>query len=472
MITVLNQRVLERLSAGPASTAELCQALKVSRLALWRTLQPLETAGRVVRIGTTRGARYGAAHVIGAIGSHWPLYRIDEAGSPNEIGTLHAIERDRYLTRGRLPRIATLSEGMPYFLQDGRPAGFLGGAIPTAYPELGLPARVRDWTDDHVLSFLALRGSETVGDLILGQEALNRYLSDDYGPVIVNAEARSARYPELANQAMAGAPPGSSAHGEHPKFSVRIGRGRELVHALVKFSPPRDSAAGERWADLLIAEGAASEFLNANGVAAATSHVLEHGDRVFLESVRFDRIGADGRRGVATLHSVDAHYYGQLDRWSRSAERLRNDGLLSAQDAERIALLDAFGGLIANSDRHFGNITLFDSREGAFSLAPVYDMLPMLFAPAEGQLIEREFIPERVRAETLAVWPRARELAIDYWTQLTDEVRLTRGFRQRARACLAIVSQLPARAAAHRPGVPARKASRTRRSTRRGSSRS
>jgi hypothetical protein len=454
MVTAINQNVLERLSLGPASAAELCQVLKVSRPALWRGLQPLETTGRIVRIGSTRGARYGLAHAIGAIGSHWPLYRIDEEGTPIELGALYAIERERYLARAQLPRIAMLTEGLPYFLQDARPAGFLGRAIPAAYPELGLPARVLDWTDDHVLTFLALRGSETPGDLILGPEALNQYLSSEHGPAVVNADSKATRFPELANQAMAGAAPGSSTHGEHPKFSVRIGEGRELIHALVKFSPPRDSAFGERWADLLIAEGKASEFLNANGVPAATSGVLEFGNRVFLESLRFDRIGAEGRRGVATLLSVDAHYYGKLDRWSRSAERLRNDRLLSAEAAECVALLDAFGGLIANTDRHFGNITLFDNREGPFSLAPVYDMLPMLFAPAEGQLVEREFIPEGARAETLRVWPRARELAIGYWTQLAEDSRLTAGFRERAKHCLAIVSQLPARARPQR-GVSA-----------------
>jgi hypothetical protein len=446
MATGLPQSVLERLSSGPASAAELGQALKVSRPALWRALQPLETSGRIVRIGSTRGARYGLAHAVGAIGRHWPLYRINEEGTPIESGTLYAIERDRYLARAQLPRLAMLSEGLPYFLQDARPAGFLGRAIPSAYPELGLPSRVLDWTDDHVLTYLALRGSENPGDLMLGQEALNRYLSSAHGPVVVNADSRFTHYPELANQAMAGAPPGSSAHGEHPKFSIRIGQGRELIHALVKFSPPRNSAFGERWADLLFAEGIASDFLHANGISAATSRVLEFGNRVFLESLRFDRIGPEGRRGVATLHAVDVQYYGQLDRWSRSAERLRTDKLLSAEDAERIALLDAFGGLIANTDRHFGNITLFDNREGPFSLAPVYDMLPMLFAPAEGQLVEREFVPEGARAETLRVWPRARELAIGYWTQLTEAPQLTADFRERARGCLDVVAQLPARA--------------------------
>jgi hypothetical protein len=69
----------------------------------------------------------------------------------------------------------------------------------------------------------------------------------------------------------------------------------------------------------------------------------------------------------------------------------------------------------------------------------------MLFAPAEGQLVEREF-PEGVRAETLRIWPRARELALSYWTALSEAPSLTAVFRERARGCLAIVSQLPARA--------------------------
>ncbi len=440
-----NDQITARLSRAPASASELMQGLGVSRQTVWRALQTLEAEGRVVHMGTTRDARYGVAHPIGSIGSHWPIYRVDEEGSPIELAELYAIERNRYYVRGGPSRMAALSDGLPYFLQDARPAGFLGRAIPSACPELGLSGRVLDWTDDHVLTYLALRGSEVVGDLILGREALNRYLSGEYGPAVVNVDSRHTRYLELADQAMAGAPPGSSAHGEHPKFSIRLGQESGLVHALVKFSPPRNSAIGERWADLLIAEGVASDLLSANGIQAATTHVLEYGDRVFLESLRFDRIGTDGRRGVASLLAVDAQHYGMLDRWALSAARLRADRLLSAEDAEHIALLDAFGGLIGNTDRHFGNVTLFDTREGAFSLAPAYDMLPMLFAPAEGQLIERAFIPEGVRAETLATWPRARTLALSYWTLLTEDTRLTRNFRERAGTCLASVEELPAR---------------------------
>jgi serine/threonine protein kinase HipA of HipAB toxin-antitoxin module len=85
--------------------------------------------------------------------------------------------------------------------------------------------------------------------------------------------------------------------------------------------------------------------------------------------------------------------YGMLDRWSLSARRLHAEQLLPAQDLERITLVDSFGSLIANTDRHFGNMTRFDRYEGPLELAPIYDMLPMLFAPQDGQLVERQFEP-------------------------------------------------------------------------------
>ena len=435
MSAVVAERVIDGLRPGPATARELGQRLDVSQPTLSRTLRPLEARGRVIRFGTTRGARYGLARDVRAIGHRWPLYRLDETDVPHEIATLIAIERDHYYARSGPPRVARLSNGLPYFLQDARPAGFIGRAVPKRFPDLDLPARVVDWTDDHALTYLVRRGSDTVGDLVLGEEALDRYLAGEDVPPVVHERERAARFPELARQAMQGSPAGSSAQGEHPKFSVRIERDGARTHAFVKFSPPRDTGVGERWADLLVAEALASEVLNAAGIAAARSRVLDAGDRCFLESERFDRLGDDGRRGTASLLAVAAEHHGELDSWTRASRRLCDNGLLSAADAERAALLDAFGALIANDDRHLGNVTLFDRREGPFEIAPVYDMLPMLFAPSDGDLVERAFEPEGARSETLAVWPRARELALVYWAALADDPRVTAGFRERASAC-------------------------------------
>lgn len=438
--------LIERLGRGPASAAELTQVLGVSQPTLSRLLRPLERAGRVVRIGSTRGARYGLSREAGSAGSRWPLFAIDESGRPSEIGVMHAIERERYFVRTGPPRIAGQCEGLPYFLQDSRPAGFLGRAIPAAHPDLGLPPRVTDWTDAHVLTFLTQRGSDNVGNLIVGAAALDRHLRGEHGPSLVTLRERATRYPALAASAMAGAPPGSSAQGEHPKFAAQVGDKRQQFHVLVKFSPPRTSALGERWADLLVAEHLASALLLEFGIAAARTELLEFKDQVFLQSERFDRVGAHGRRGVATLYSVDLDRYGQLDSWTQSAARLRADQLLSSVDAELIAALDVFGALIANSDRHFGNVTLFDRYDGPFELAPAYDMLPMLFAPQDGQVMSRTFAPPSPTAATLTVWPRARVLAERYWSRLCDEPRLSTGFRAIAARCLDAVRAMPQRA--------------------------
>jgi biotin operon repressor len=441
----IQQRLIDRLRSGPASAAALAEAIGVSRNTIMRAIQPLERDGRLVRWGTTRGARYGLTRQVGSVGSSWPLYCISDQGQPEQVATVHAIERDRYFVTSHIERLRGSFEGPPHYLQDARPGGFLGRAIPTAHPELALPPRVVDWNDDHVLVYLTQRGSEITGNLILGTAALDRFLSGGHQPPLVAAIERRHQYPAMAAAAMRGSPPASSTHGEHPKFSARIARSDGgVAHALVKFSPPRTTAVGVRWADLLLAEHAAAVLLDEHGLTAAPSELHEFGDQVFLESQRFDRAGNAGRLGVASLLCVDAERYGRLDSWLAAAERLRADGLLSDDDTTRLAVLDTFGALIANSDRHFGNVTLFDDRRGPFRLAPVYDMLPMLFAPQDGHLVERVFTPVGPTAASLQAWPRARALAEEYWLRLSRDDRITVEFRAICSTALRSVRTLPA----------------------------
>ena len=447
-----SQALIDRLAAAPASAAELGQALGMSRTAVSRLIQPLERSGRIVRSSATRGARYGLTRAVGNVGASWPLYRIDESGQPEQVATVHAIERDRVFVVGGPERIRGSFQALPYYLQDARPGGFLGRAIPTAHPDLALPPRVVDWTDNHVLVYLTQRGSEGTGNLIVGGAALDRYLGGAQGPRLVAQAHRAQAYVELAAAAMHGAPPGSSAHGEHPKFAVRIARdGGEIEHALVKFSPARTTPVGARWADLLVAEHVASVVLSEHGLPAAHSELLEYGEQVFLQSQRFDRVGNAGRRGVTSLFSLDAALFGQLDSWLAAAGRLRASALLGAEDAERLAVLDTFGALIANTDRHFGNVTLFDDYIGAFRLAPVYDMLPMLFAPQDGHIVERAFTPPGPTAATLAAWPRARTMAEEYWRRLMEDDRIGEDFRGHSASALRAIRDLPARASPRTP---------------------
>lgn len=447
MSTAVVTAIAERLALGASSAAELMQALGVSQTTISKALRTLEHGQRVVRIGSTRGARYALRRPVAAIGSQWPIYRIDEYGVPQELGQLNAIQRDSYYVTHGPGRIPGLFQGVPYYLQDARPAGFLGRAIAAAFPELDLPLRVLDWTDDHFLTYLTRRGSDSGGDLVVGAEALDRYLAAVRSPAVVAARDRQARYPALAAAAMAGAPPGSSAHGEHPKFTTCIAEDHRRTHVIVKFSPPRSSPVGQRWADLLTAEYLAHRVVEESGIAACSSRLLEYGDRVFLECDRFDRIGADGRRGVVSLYALDTTRYGRLDSWTACAERLAADSLLSAEDAERVRLLDAFGALIANTDRHFGNVTLFDRYLGMLELAPVYDMLPMLFAPQDDQLVPRQFELVAARAAWLTVWTRARALAEGYWDRVAQDPRISATFKQLSHHSLAALRAMPLRAA-------------------------
>ena len=238
---------------------------------------------------------------------------------------------------------------------------------------------------------------------------------------------------------MAGAPPGSSALGEHPKFTLCVAAGEARTHVIVKFSPPQSSPSGRRWSDLLTAEYLAHRELEQYGIPACRSALFEFGDRVFLECERFDRVGAKGRLGAVSLLAVDGSRYGKLDNWSAAANRLAADALLSAEDADRVRFLDAFGALIANTDRHFGNVMLFDRYAGPFELAPAYDMLPMLFAPQDGQIVPRQFGPPAATSAWLSVWPRAHALAQSYWNRLTKETRLSAEFRDLSSQCLAVL---------------------------------
>jgi DNA-binding transcriptional ArsR family regulator len=440
-------RILDRLGKGVASSAELEALLGLSQPAVSRQLRELIAAGRVLRLGSTRGARYALLRPIEGIGSQWELRRVDAGGAVHTVGRLYSLAADQYwFTPVSQPDFAwgeVVTDGLPYFLQDQRPGGFLGRLVPARYPELGLPARVIDWNDDHYLQYLTRHGSDTVGDLILGDESFNEYVELIKQRVPIAAEERVTAFPRLAREVMAGGMPGSSAHGEHPKFSALLRRGEGLQHVLVKFSPVMNTAVGQRWSDLLVAEHLAHEVLREAGVPAARSQIHHFGNQAFLELERFDRAGAQGRVGVTSLFAIDTTFYGKLDTWVASATRLFQERRIEEQTLERVKLVWTFGGLIANTDRHFGNLAMFDRYDGKFRLAPVYDMLPMLFAPLHDEILPRTFTPADPAAETLTVYPKARQLAEAYWRRVSRDSRVSQGFRNIAAGCAATLENLP-----------------------------
>lgn len=433
--------LLRRLSTGVSNSRELEQLLGASQSTVARTLRALVSDGRVLRIGTTRGAQYGLRRPIDGIGNAWPLHRVNSRGEVEELGTLYALTADQYqLEATKSARESGfawegISDGIPYFLQDQRPAGFLGRAVPLKYPELQLPQRVIDWNDDHYLRYLTQRGSDTISDLILGSAALDNYLKARSVRESIPAAQRQSHYPALANVVMEGGLPGSSAHGEHPKFSALLDEGSTQTHVLVKFSPPANTPAGVRWSDLLVAEHLALSLLAENGISAAASQLFQFKDRTYLEVNRFDRAATEGRVGVTSLLAIDTFLYGRLDNWIAAADRLHQDGRIASDALEQVRSITTFAALIANSDRHFGNLSFFDEYRGNFTLAPVYDMLPMLFAPEHNQIVARTFVAPDPTADTLRAYDRSAALAEQYWRRVSTDERISREFRAIASTC-------------------------------------
>lgn len=451
MASTGTERLLSLLANGASTGPALIEALGISQPTLSRLLNALIKEGRVLRIGSTRKARYALRREIGGAGSAWPLYRIDSAGASHPVGTLYALAGEQFYfsTRAAVAfRPSALTDGLPYFLQDQRPGGFLGRGVPARYPELSLPQRVIDWTDDHYLRYLTRHGADPVSDLILGEAALTEHLAQI--SIRHAIEDRQRHFPQFLRAAIEGGLPGSSAHGEHPKFAAFVRDERGARHVLVKFSPPLSNPIGQRWSDLLIAEHLAHVTLSSAGVSACQSRIHQFDNHTYLEVDRFDRSSTDGRIGVTSLFAIDLCHYGRLDNWIAAATRLSADRMIGTHTLEQIRLLATFGALIANTDRHFGNLAFFDPYDGTFTLAPAYDMLPMLFAPEHNQIIAREFLPATPTADTLAAYARARQLAEQYWRTVMNDTRISDDFRGISAACLSALEALP-RSGAYSP---------------------
>jgi hypothetical protein len=311
----------------------------------------------------------------------------------------------------------TVSGGLPLDLADARPSGFLGRHFAAAHADLRLPARLVDWSDHHILLAMSRRGEDLPGNLLLGDESFTRWQTLD------TASRTRDDYPALAEATIAGHPPGSSAGGERPKFCVCVD-GR---HRLVKFAARAPDPVARRWCDLLVMEALALEAVSSYGVSAAHTRIVETPSHRFLESERFDRVGARGRIAVLSLAAVQddpAHS------WAQAAVELANAARLSDADARHLRWLDAFGAFVGNTDRHPFNILLFPDGS-RFRLAPAFDQVSMLYAPsADGQVPGKTFSLPTASSDTLDVWDDARAAAREFWVRASDDVRLSDDIRR------------------------------------------
>ena len=417
-----------RRQGGVLTSAELQELLGVSQPTVSRALAPLIHAGQVQKVGAARSQRYVLPRNVPGVGSEVRVMRIDTQGRPSPFARLVPLEGGAFWV-DEADGVSARHDGLPWFLDDMRPQGFMGRTFAHAHPALQLGHDPRHWSDDDVLRAMTLYGDDLPGNLIMGEAAFQRFHTL---PARASQVASADSYPALAEQAMRGTHPGSSAGGEQPKFcTITAGR-----HVIVKFSPAGDAPADQRMRDLLVCEHLALRTLAQAGLPAAPTQLFMGAGRVFLESERFDRtpLAPDaplgGRIGMVSLQVYNAEYVGEIDNWAATAHRMAARHLLTQADARTLRLLEAYGQLIANTDRHYGNISLV-LKDDDWALSPTYDMLPMLYAPVSGELVPRDFAsrPQQPTAATLGEWDEAQRLARDFWQAAAADERVSADFR-------------------------------------------
>ena len=414
------------LAAGPVAASAVRDSLDVSRPTLARALAEMQ--GEIVTFGAARATRYALRDTFRGL-ADITVYRVNAEGRILTLGVLRPVRPNGFAMVHTAGTVGTVYyEGLPWWLVDMRPQGFLGWAYAHQHAaELGLPPDVRHWSDTDALRALLAKGGDAVGNLLLGELARDRFVNAPE-PKIVD----SADYPHLAAQALSGSDTWSSAGGEQPKFCTYAVSG----HVLVKFTAPDDNPVATRWRDLLLAEHLALEVLAEARVSATHSRTIDVGAQRFLELERFDRVGAQGRRALLSLAALDGEFVGNATApWPVVTAELARQKAITEQAHAAAQLLYAFGTLIGNTDMHSGNLSFVGDEGRPYSLSPAYDMLPMALSPSAGGVV-REVIPTAHLHPAVdnAIWRQAQVLATSYQRRLSTETRFTGAFAPCIRA--------------------------------------
>jgi len=431
-MSAVQQSIRLSLLAGAKTAQELAHAAKVSQPTVSRALAGL--GEDVVRIGRGSQTRYALRSEIASLGSSWPLFLIGEDASPSQLGRLHSLAGGGYWLERESPESWSslvgkefkdgIFPGLPWFLDDARPQGFLGRVFAKQHgSELGEGSNPALWSNSAVLESLIRFGHNLPGAFVLGNDALKKALSDS-GENPVDPQSREKDYPELAASVLQGNIVGSSAGGEQPKFTTKLGHDRNV---LVKFSLAMDLPEGRRWADLLAAEKLALDVLSENGIRCPSAEVFDFGNRRFLELERFDRTSVGGRIPTVSLQSFDAAFLGiGPSSWSTLASSMEQTNHLTSAQAQQLSSIWHFGRLIGNTDMHLGNMSFLLTPKPPLTLAPVYDMLPMIYRPGlEGQIPGIQKLPEAPPSQK-----GEAAMARDFWARVASHHAVSASFRE------------------------------------------
>ena len=432
-------QVRRLLTYEPLTAQQIMEKAGISQPTLSRVMAVLEA--EVVRFRVARTIHYALRDRFRTV-PEFPVYLVAADGTIQRLGLLVPVRHEGFVMV-QDDGTCVHSEGLPWWLVDMRPQGFMGRAYAARHAAtLGLPTSIAEWSDSHALRALLAHGQDAVGNLLLGDLARDRFVHAPE-PRAIPLQGKGAAYVRLAREVANSGDSWSSAAGEQPKFASYAETGQGNRHHLVKFTLPEDNPFTQRWRDLLLAEHHALQTLHAAGIAAARSTIIDCDGQRFLEVERFDRVGPTGRCGIYSLAAVDAEFTGL----GRSPWPVVTAALAAAGPIERAAhqgaqLLYAFGTLIGNTDMHHGNLS-FTAAPGQphpphppyppFQLAPAYDMLPMGLQPLSGGALRDTLNPATLHAAVApALWRQAQQLAGDYLQRLRQEQR----FSDRFTVCL------------------------------------
>lgn len=418
--------ITDLLLQGPRAAPELRQYLGISQATFSRLVSAQE---QVIQFGKARATRYALLRPVRGM-SVFPFWRVDEQGRAIKGGEIYPA-----WPQGSCLVLQTEGEwqwfdGLPWYLTDLRPQGFLGRAWGRRMAQqYSLPEDIRLWQESDVLYALSQFSGEHSGGWLVGEENYQRWLSATT-PQAIPDEQKPRIYAQLSREALAGEIVGPSAGGEQPKFSCFSRTASGDAHVLVKFTAPQLSAVSVRWGDLLLAEAIALSTLADAGIVASEATALQ-GDngQVFLEAKRFDCEGVTGRRAIVSLEAVQSEFVSASGSWPHTVDKLVQAGIVEATAAGQVEKIWAFGRLIGNSDMHAGNLSFYYSGF-PLPLAPVYDMLPMAFAPSGAGMMREE--PCEIRFDSTVsrqAWEFALPLAAQFWEKVMAERRISENFR-------------------------------------------
>lgn len=420
--------VLQFLKQGSATSKQIQMATGLSQAVVSRHLNKLGTG--IVTADKHRPPVYSLTRNALGTGNRIALVMVDLQGRNTVVAYLRPIEPKGYYLESNeqtpLPLMGC-DDGyypdLPYFLDDLRPQGFLGRQIAKQISVLSadFPKNLQYWTSEQIGRFLISNGDDLPGNIKLGNQASLRL---ERKPKEISCKD----YEQLADDIVHGEINSSSAAGEQPKFLVF--NQEQQQHVLVKFSPKGNNEIAQRWRDVLISEHYALQALNKFGIAAAKTQLIESQNRLFLESIRFDRHGLYGRSSMVSLQAIDMAFVGSLENWNNTMQTLYKQNLCSFEDTETTKILSAFGHLINNTDMHHGNISL-SIEDNDFKLLPIYDMCCMGFAPKMAEILPFKFIAPNINELGLNDSQQilVQQITAYFWESLFSDLKISNQFK-------------------------------------------